>query len=307
MASTLRVRVQPRASRDALGGEREGPCVVRLTAPPVEGAANRALARLLGRALGVAPSAVADRERRRGPQQARGRDRDRRATARGVSTRWRADARWKDPMIHADSRRPAHRPPGHARGRALPAPGRRCATSRRCRDAAVAAAGGTHRLGRRRRRLRPGCGDGSRRPCPRRRGGRGRPRSRRPPHPPRLRRRPRRRAPAAPGRGLLPGDRRRRRRDRPQRRGHPQRLRRGPGGGRRGAPRRDAPLRHDHRRGEERLRPRDRGRAPQPRGDPPRRLPPPGDGRAHLPRCPRGPPRAPGPARSSTSTSSSRR
>jgi hypothetical protein len=55
---TLRVRVQPRASRDALGGEREGALVVRLTAPPVEGAANEALARLLGRALGVAPSAV---------------------------------------------------------------------------------------------------------------------------------------------------------------------------------------------------------------------------------------------------------
>ena len=54
----LRVRVQPRASRDSLGGEREGALLVRLTAPPVEGAANDALARLLGRALGVAPSAV---------------------------------------------------------------------------------------------------------------------------------------------------------------------------------------------------------------------------------------------------------
>jgi hypothetical protein len=55
---TLRVRVQPRASRDALSGEREGALVVRLTAPPVEGAANEALSRFLGRALGVAPSAV---------------------------------------------------------------------------------------------------------------------------------------------------------------------------------------------------------------------------------------------------------
>jgi len=55
---TLRVRVQPRASREALGGEREGALVVRLTAPPVEGRANEALARLLGRALGVPPSAV---------------------------------------------------------------------------------------------------------------------------------------------------------------------------------------------------------------------------------------------------------
>ncbi|MFI5008332.1 MAG: DUF167 domain-containing protein [Solirubrobacterales bacterium] len=55
---TLKVRVQPRASRDALGGEREGALVVRLTAPPVEGAANEALVRFLGKALDVAPSAV---------------------------------------------------------------------------------------------------------------------------------------------------------------------------------------------------------------------------------------------------------
>jgi uncharacterized protein (TIGR00251 family) len=54
----LRVRVQPRSSRDAVGGAREGALLVRLTAPPVEGAANAALARLLGRTLGVPPSAV---------------------------------------------------------------------------------------------------------------------------------------------------------------------------------------------------------------------------------------------------------
>jgi uncharacterized protein (TIGR00251 family) len=54
----LRVRVQPRTSRDAIGGERDGALVVRLTARPVEGAANEALVRFLGRALGVAPSAV---------------------------------------------------------------------------------------------------------------------------------------------------------------------------------------------------------------------------------------------------------
>lgn len=56
---TLKVRVQPRASREELLGAREGALVVRLTAPPVEGAANKALARLLGRKLGVPPSAVA--------------------------------------------------------------------------------------------------------------------------------------------------------------------------------------------------------------------------------------------------------
>jgi uncharacterized protein len=55
---TLLVRVRPRSSRDALSGEKEGALVVRLTAPPVEGAANEALARFLGRTLGVAPSRV---------------------------------------------------------------------------------------------------------------------------------------------------------------------------------------------------------------------------------------------------------
>ena len=55
---TLRVRVQPRASKDALAGERDGALVVRLKAPPVDGAANQALTRFLGEALDVAPSAV---------------------------------------------------------------------------------------------------------------------------------------------------------------------------------------------------------------------------------------------------------
>jgi hypothetical protein len=54
----LAVRVKPRASRDAIEGEREGALVVRLTAPPVEGEANASLARVLGKALGVPPSAI---------------------------------------------------------------------------------------------------------------------------------------------------------------------------------------------------------------------------------------------------------
>ena len=56
--ATLRVRVSPRASRDALAGERKGALVVRVTAAPVEGAANDALTRLLARVLHVPASAV---------------------------------------------------------------------------------------------------------------------------------------------------------------------------------------------------------------------------------------------------------
>ena len=52
------MRVQPRSSREAIGGTREGALVVKLTAPPVEGQANAALARLLGKVMGVPPSAV---------------------------------------------------------------------------------------------------------------------------------------------------------------------------------------------------------------------------------------------------------
>ncbi len=54
----LPVRVTPRASRSALAGVREGALVVRLTAPPVEGAANRALVKLLAKELGVAKGRV---------------------------------------------------------------------------------------------------------------------------------------------------------------------------------------------------------------------------------------------------------
>jgi len=56
--ATLRVRLVPRAARDEVAGERDGALVVRVTAPPVEGAANAALARLLARRLGLAPSSL---------------------------------------------------------------------------------------------------------------------------------------------------------------------------------------------------------------------------------------------------------
>ena len=52
------VRVQPRASRTATAGVRDGALVVRLTAPPVEGEANEALVALLASCLKAPKSAV---------------------------------------------------------------------------------------------------------------------------------------------------------------------------------------------------------------------------------------------------------
>jgi uncharacterized protein (TIGR00251 family) len=51
--SELRVHVQPRASRSEVTGWREGALAVRLTAPPVEGAANKACRDFLAEFLGV--------------------------------------------------------------------------------------------------------------------------------------------------------------------------------------------------------------------------------------------------------------
>ena len=48
------VRVQPRASRSAIDGIHGDALRVRLSAPPVDGAANEALVELLAKALGVA-------------------------------------------------------------------------------------------------------------------------------------------------------------------------------------------------------------------------------------------------------------
>lgn len=52
------VRVVPRASSSAVAGEHNGALRVRVAAPPVEGAANEELARLLARSLGVPLRAV---------------------------------------------------------------------------------------------------------------------------------------------------------------------------------------------------------------------------------------------------------
>jgi len=52
------VRLIPRAARAGLAGTRDGRLLVRVTAPPVEGAANEALVAVLAEACGVPPSAV---------------------------------------------------------------------------------------------------------------------------------------------------------------------------------------------------------------------------------------------------------
>ncbi len=52
------VRVQPRASRNALEGEWQGALKVRLTAPPVDDCANDALRRLLAEHLEIPVTAV---------------------------------------------------------------------------------------------------------------------------------------------------------------------------------------------------------------------------------------------------------
>jgi hypothetical protein len=54
----IAVRLQPRASRDEIVGLRDGILVVRVTAPPVDGRANRALCKLVAQRAGVPASRV---------------------------------------------------------------------------------------------------------------------------------------------------------------------------------------------------------------------------------------------------------
>ena len=54
----IEVRVIPRASRSCLDGTRDGALLVRLKAPPVDGAANAELIEVLSRALGVPKRAL---------------------------------------------------------------------------------------------------------------------------------------------------------------------------------------------------------------------------------------------------------
>ena len=54
----FKVRVVPRASRSEIVGEHDGALRVRIAAPPVAGAANDELVRLLARTFGVPRSVV---------------------------------------------------------------------------------------------------------------------------------------------------------------------------------------------------------------------------------------------------------
>ena len=54
----LALRVQPRARKNELAGERAGAVVVRVTAAPVDGKANDAMRRLVAKRLGLPASRV---------------------------------------------------------------------------------------------------------------------------------------------------------------------------------------------------------------------------------------------------------
>lgn len=53
LEARLRVRVIPRAGRDAIDGSRDGALLLRVAAPPLDGAANAAVCRLIADALAV--------------------------------------------------------------------------------------------------------------------------------------------------------------------------------------------------------------------------------------------------------------
>ena len=58
VSATLAVRIQPRASTNGVTRMEDGSLKIRLTAPPVDGAANEALVRFLSDILSVGRSQV---------------------------------------------------------------------------------------------------------------------------------------------------------------------------------------------------------------------------------------------------------
>jgi hypothetical protein len=57
-SAVIRVRVQPRASRDEIVGWQADTLRLRVSAPPLEGRANDAVVQLIARGAGVARGAV---------------------------------------------------------------------------------------------------------------------------------------------------------------------------------------------------------------------------------------------------------
>jgi uncharacterized protein (TIGR00251 family) len=58
MSATFSIRIQPRASKNEILLMEDGGLKIRLTAPPVDGAANEALVRFLADRAGVSKSQV---------------------------------------------------------------------------------------------------------------------------------------------------------------------------------------------------------------------------------------------------------
>ncbi|MFC1575150.1 DUF167 domain-containing protein [Gemmatimonadota bacterium] len=58
LGTDIRVQAQPRASRSEIVGPHGGALKIRVAAPPVEGAANQELEKLLAKTLGVPRSSV---------------------------------------------------------------------------------------------------------------------------------------------------------------------------------------------------------------------------------------------------------
>jgi uncharacterized protein (TIGR00251 family) len=56
--TTVAVRLQPRAKRDEVVGERGEAIVIRVSAPPVDGKANAALCAFVARTLRISPTRV---------------------------------------------------------------------------------------------------------------------------------------------------------------------------------------------------------------------------------------------------------
>jgi uncharacterized protein (TIGR00251 family) len=57
-SARINVKVKPRSSRDSVEGWQNDVLVVRLTSPPVDGAANSSLIKLLSKKTGVARSRI---------------------------------------------------------------------------------------------------------------------------------------------------------------------------------------------------------------------------------------------------------